>query len=90
MKTQELNNLFLNKFCSGLKLVNGNMVLTYDYNRSMRAQITVASAYHVNVEMVSEETDYKWESVLETSISLDKELSIEIAKLKPRKVQDDE
>ena len=90
MKPKELNYLFLNKFCAGLKLDKGNMVLTYDYNRSMRAQITVASAYHVNVEMVSEETDYKWQSVSETSIALDKELSLEIAKLKPRKLQDDE
>lgn len=90
MTNKELNNLFLNKFCAGLKLNNGNMVLTYDYNRSARAQITVASAYHVALEAVGEETDYKWETILETSFPLDVELSIQIAKLKPRKLEDDE
>lgn len=90
MTPQELNYLFLNKYCAGLKLDNGNMVLTYDYNRSARAQIKIASAYHIKLEAVGEETNYKWETLLETSVPLDIELSVQIAKLKPRKLQEDE
>jgi len=90
MLVTQRNDLFLHKFCAGLRLESGNMVLSYDYNRSTRALIRISGAYNVTLEYVSEETDYKWAPMLETSIPLDKELSIQLAQLKPRKLEDDE
>jgi len=87
-KEQESNNnLFLQKFCSALRLREGKMVLSYDFNRRYRALICVDNNYNIQVEEVSHETDYKWSKTMETNIPLDSELSVKIAELKPKTPQ---
>jgi len=90
MLNTELNFIFLQKFCAGLKIEEGNMVVSYDYNRSTRALITLADAYHIKIQRVGESTNYKWATIMETSVNLGNNLAAHVAQLKPKNAPDDE